>query len=92
MKFMLIIEMEPSRGRQIAKPSDMILSITTDEIKRLAIYTLLSPIPGQDPSHLRAIAIIDTESEEALYFNVYSLLLAGASSVNVIPVKEQPIS
>lgn len=92
MKFMFIIEMEPSRGKQVAKPSDMMMNITDDKIEHLAIYTLLSPMPGQDPSHLRAIAIVETESEEALHSSVYSLLLAGASNVNVIPVKERPIS
>jgi hypothetical protein len=87
MKFFMVVDAEPSKLGDMATASDKFWNNPPKGVKKLAQYTLLAPLPGQDQSRVHFIAVLEVENEQALQSIEYGLVLLGAS-VMAIPVAE----
>jgi len=89
MKFMTFVMYDAAKLAEVAQASDKNSKIPGQKI--LAMYACLGkPFDGQPPNTIVAIAIRETESNEALGAALLNLTLAGATAW-AVPIMDMPI-
>jgi hypothetical protein len=87
MKFLMVIDAEPSKIAEVAALSDKIWSNPPKGVKKLTQYLLLTPMPVQEPGRGRGLAILEVENEQDLLSIGYQVALTG-TYITPIPVVE----
>lgn len=91
MKFLMVIDMEPSKVAEVAAISDKYWSNSPKGIKKLAQYALSAQMPVQEPGRGRFIAILDVENEQELASMMYQVAITG-THINAVPVIEMAVA